>query len=129
MYPIKNHYGGQVQYSLRGRETEIEGIVLSIQNLFYAAPHSKSVAKLHVPTNVQPPQQMSGELALPLLTRNTHAQWASHQVVYASLTRLAQPCTRMSFLIMTDTYVHHENRSLFQSLALMCSAITNCILV
>ena len=43
--------------------------------------------------------------------------------IYASPMWPAQLCTRMSFLIMTDTYVrmyvHHENRSLIQSLALM----------
>ena len=45
----------------------------------------------------------------------------------------AHTCQLTTFLIMTDThictYVHHENRSLAQSLALMCSAISACIAV
>ena len=83
-------------------------------------------------------------LLLPLLscnnctfTRNTHFQRASHQYYYAHAhQRIAQLCARMSindatFLIVMNTYmyihvctyVHHENRSLIQSLTLMRSAI------
>ena len=42
---------------------------------------------------------------------------------HASPTQSAQLCMHMSFLIVTDTYIHNENRSLIQSLTLMCSAI------
>ena len=39
-------------------------------------------------------------------TRNTHAQWASHQV-YASPTRsAARACQLMTLLIVMDTYMY-----------------------
>ena len=69
-----------------------------------------------------------------IFTRNTHAQWASRQE-YMHL-RHGRPscvcaCQLITFLIVMDTYirtdirmyVHHENKSLIQSLALMHSAI------
>ena len=62
-------------------------------------------------------------------TRNMHAQWASHQF-HASPMRPAQLCACMSINDIPDrdghvhTYIHHENRSLIQSLALMHLAIT-----
>ena len=61
-----------------------------------------------------------------MYTRNTHAQWISCQV-YASLTQPAQLCARMSINNIPDCdgHVHHENRSLIQSLVLMRSAISH----
>ena len=59
-------------------------------------------------------------------TRNTHSQWASRQYydVHAHK-RIPQMC--MLILINDipdrDTHVHHENRSLIQSLVLMRPAI------
>ena len=57
----------------------------------------------------------------------THSQWASRQYYYAHV--IVQMCVRISINDIPDrdghvhTYVHRENRSLIQSLALMRSAI------
>ena len=67
------------------------------------------------------------------MTRNMHSQRASRQYYYAhahkpTCTCIAQLCVRMSINDIPDhdghvhTYVHHENRSLLQSLALMRSS-------
>ena len=67
---------------------------------------------------------------LTLHYANTHSQRALCQYYYVHAhKRIAQLCTHMSINDIPDrdgqvhTYVHHENRSLIQSLALMCSAI------
>ena len=69
-------------------------------------------------------------------TRNTHSQWASRRPQHDVRinVRIAQLCARMSINDIPDrertriytcvhTYIHLENRSLIQSLALMRSAI------
>ena len=65
-------------------------------------------------------------------TRNTHSQWASRQYYYAHAhKRIVQMCACISINDIPDcdghvhTYVHHENRSLIQSLTLMRSAINS----
>ena len=63
-------------------------------------------------------------------TRNTHSQRASRQYYYTHTHKcITQLCARMSINNIPDrdghvhTYVHHENRSLIHSLALMHSAV------
>ena len=65
-------------------------------------------------------------------SRNTHSPWASRQIGFCmrmSKKRCARACQLTTFLVVRTrtyvcTYVHHENRSLIQSLALMGSAIS-----